>query len=419
MTAARVEFRKQRADGTWLIGLAMNRTQCRSTSDDFLVDPLLVRPDSAGEPTEPIEGYLVGAYCIERELLTWRRLRFPQRRRGRRRGPVRQHGRLSDAHPRERLAPDPAGAEPRRRSRRGRARPNRGSPMSTVEATRVLLCCEAAEENSWNPVLARHLRAGGFEVTVVHDLDQLRALDLTDFDVCLPRFRACAAQMACLDELLVESGLPMVELTLHEATMRGQGPRPPRLRAPRASPSRRRLSSAPKGSPIARPGGPEKRCSNPCRAAAATGSRSCRASKRRSSAARSAEENLLVQRMIWPARSWRVIVGRSCGVVDPYWRRPARARRSGAQHLHRGQHRPRSTLGVGEPDRGADARGGRRRSARRRSARSRRADLRARDQPQLRRAWRFTAGGRRLPGRDLGGIRPRAERRVRRASDAV
>jgi diaminopimelate decarboxylase len=76
-TAARVEFRKQRADGTWLIGLAMNRTQCRSTSDDFLVDPLLVRPDSAGEPTEPIEGYLVGAYCIERELITWRRLRFP------------------------------------------------------------------------------------------------------------------------------------------------------------------------------------------------------------------------------------------------------------------------------------------------------------------------------------------------------
>ncbi len=76
-TAARVEFRKQRADGTWLIGLAMNRTQCRSTSDDFLVDPLLVRPDSAGEPTEPMEGYLVGAYCIERELITWRRLRFP------------------------------------------------------------------------------------------------------------------------------------------------------------------------------------------------------------------------------------------------------------------------------------------------------------------------------------------------------
>jgi diaminopimelate decarboxylase len=75
VTAARVEFRKQRRDGTWLIGVAMNRTQCRSTSDDFLVDPLLLRGRSASEGG--IEGYLVGAYCIERELLTWRRLRFP------------------------------------------------------------------------------------------------------------------------------------------------------------------------------------------------------------------------------------------------------------------------------------------------------------------------------------------------------
>jgi diaminopimelate decarboxylase len=76
LTAARVEFRKQRRDGTWLIGLAMNRTQCRSTSDDFLVDPLLL-PAARREPRGAIEGYLVGAYCIERELLTWRRLRFP------------------------------------------------------------------------------------------------------------------------------------------------------------------------------------------------------------------------------------------------------------------------------------------------------------------------------------------------------
>lgn len=77
-TIARVEFRKQRADGTWLVGLAMNRTQCRSTSDDFMVDPILVRPSDAGEPTGAIEAYLVGAYCVERELLTWRRLRFPR-----------------------------------------------------------------------------------------------------------------------------------------------------------------------------------------------------------------------------------------------------------------------------------------------------------------------------------------------------
>ena len=76
MTVARVEFRKQRSDGTWLIGLAMNRTQVRSTSDDFMVDPLLLRPSGADEPTEQIEAYLVGAYCIERELLSWRRFSF-------------------------------------------------------------------------------------------------------------------------------------------------------------------------------------------------------------------------------------------------------------------------------------------------------------------------------------------------------
>jgi diaminopimelate decarboxylase len=74
MTAARVAHRKQRRDGTWLIGVEMNRTQCRSTSEDFLVDPLLIGASAA--PADAIEGYLVGAYCIERELLTWRRMRF-------------------------------------------------------------------------------------------------------------------------------------------------------------------------------------------------------------------------------------------------------------------------------------------------------------------------------------------------------
>lgn len=74
MTAARVEFRKRHGDD-WLVGLAMNRTQCRSTSDDFLVDPLLA---GGGAAEGAMEGYLVGAYCIERELLTWRRLRFPR-----------------------------------------------------------------------------------------------------------------------------------------------------------------------------------------------------------------------------------------------------------------------------------------------------------------------------------------------------
>ncbi|MEO5633270.1 Y4yA family PLP-dependent enzyme [Gaiella sp.] len=80
LTAARVEFRKRWHDGTWLIGLMMNRTQCRSSSDEFLVDPLLLRAGGRGDDdveVGPIEGYLVGAYCIERDLLSWRRMRFP------------------------------------------------------------------------------------------------------------------------------------------------------------------------------------------------------------------------------------------------------------------------------------------------------------------------------------------------------
>jgi len=80
MTLARVEFRKQNASGDWLIGLSMNRTQCRTTSDDFLVDPLLMRGARTTEPSDhaPISGYLVGAYCTEMELLTLRKLQFPQ-----------------------------------------------------------------------------------------------------------------------------------------------------------------------------------------------------------------------------------------------------------------------------------------------------------------------------------------------------
>ncbi|NND98955.1 MAG: Y4yA family PLP-dependent enzyme [Pirellulaceae bacterium] len=84
MTVARVEFRKQHPDGHWLIGLSMNRTQCRTTTDDFLVDPILVRRQNSGVSSLPVsdddamEGYLVGAYCTESELLSLRRLRFPQ-----------------------------------------------------------------------------------------------------------------------------------------------------------------------------------------------------------------------------------------------------------------------------------------------------------------------------------------------------
>ncbi|MDY7095081.1 MAG: Y4yA family PLP-dependent enzyme [Acidobacteriota bacterium] len=90
MTVARVAYRKLHHDGHWLIGLEMNSTQCRTSSLDFMLDPLLL-PTGLGRAKESSassgsvssgpgtgsEGFLVGAYCIENELLTSRRLRFP------------------------------------------------------------------------------------------------------------------------------------------------------------------------------------------------------------------------------------------------------------------------------------------------------------------------------------------------------
>lgn len=77
MTVARVEHRRIHRDGTWSVGLAMNRTQCATAKPDHALDPLLVAVDGDEPRTGPIEGWLTGAYCTEAELLTRRRLRFP------------------------------------------------------------------------------------------------------------------------------------------------------------------------------------------------------------------------------------------------------------------------------------------------------------------------------------------------------
>lgn len=73
---ARVAFVKKRSDGVPLIGVEMNRTQCRTTSDDILVDPILVSSSGATRPG-PSDGFLVGAYCIEDEIIIKRRIHFP------------------------------------------------------------------------------------------------------------------------------------------------------------------------------------------------------------------------------------------------------------------------------------------------------------------------------------------------------
>ncbi|WP_047691465.1 diaminopimelate decarboxylase, partial [Kocuria sp. ZOR0020] len=91
LTLARVAFRKHTSDDVAVVGLEMNRTQCRSTSADFLVDPILVRTGETGSAetgvgshgssdswSAPDGAFLVGAYCIEAELILKRRLHFPR-----------------------------------------------------------------------------------------------------------------------------------------------------------------------------------------------------------------------------------------------------------------------------------------------------------------------------------------------------
>ena len=74
-----VSFLKERSDGLPLIGAAINRTQCRTAADDILLDPLLV--PTAGPEGEvdrvPRTGFVVGAYCIEDEVILRHELDFP------------------------------------------------------------------------------------------------------------------------------------------------------------------------------------------------------------------------------------------------------------------------------------------------------------------------------------------------------
>jgi len=78
LTVARVEHRKRHRDGSWSIGVAMNRSQCATAKPDHAVDPILVpRHDLSTRRPPPMEGFLTGAYCTESDLLSRRRPRFP------------------------------------------------------------------------------------------------------------------------------------------------------------------------------------------------------------------------------------------------------------------------------------------------------------------------------------------------------
>ena len=196
--------------------------------------------------------------------------------------------------------------------------------MGMRGSAKVLLCWEAYEVNSWNPVLAERLRRRGLSVTEVHDLDAVLRCDLSQFDVCLPRFRVGAANMSCVDQLMSTSGVPVLnsfdarrlcenKALAHRAFEEHGIAQPLSLVMSSEGICDRALSWS--GEALLKP---------------LYGNRSSgieilpsleealdRGVQRR--------EDLLVQQLIWPARCWRIVVGRHCGVVDPYWRRPPQA----------------------------------------------------------------------------------------------
>ncbi|RAV29244.1 type III PLP-dependent enzyme domain-containing protein [Sinomicrobium soli] len=74
ITLAKVCFTKKDSAGNTLVGLEMNRTQLRSSSADFLSDPVHISRVSSSGPEA--EGYLVGGYCLEQEFILKRKIRF-------------------------------------------------------------------------------------------------------------------------------------------------------------------------------------------------------------------------------------------------------------------------------------------------------------------------------------------------------
>ncbi|TYP69970.1 Y4yA family PLP-dependent enzyme [Aquimarina intermedia] len=76
ITMAKVAFRKRDSEGSLLIGLEMNMSQLMSSSADFLLDPMVVHMQSKEDTG--IEGYFVGAYCLERDVILKRKIALKQ-----------------------------------------------------------------------------------------------------------------------------------------------------------------------------------------------------------------------------------------------------------------------------------------------------------------------------------------------------
>ena len=81
ITVAEVMFRKTNSNGTNFVGLAMNRTQLKSSSEDFLLDPIYIPINEVEDigKEETYSCYLVGSYCLEQELILKRRIDLPHK----------------------------------------------------------------------------------------------------------------------------------------------------------------------------------------------------------------------------------------------------------------------------------------------------------------------------------------------------
>lgn len=76
-TLTRVEFVKSGAGAEVLVGVAMNGSHCRTRKSELLTDPWHLIAGAGEEEAEACEGFLVGAWCAEDDLITSRRLAFP------------------------------------------------------------------------------------------------------------------------------------------------------------------------------------------------------------------------------------------------------------------------------------------------------------------------------------------------------
>jgi glutathione synthase/RimK-type ligase-like ATP-grasp enzyme len=190
-----------------------------------------------------------------------------------------------------------------------------------ADGSAVLLLCERDEVNSWNPVLTRGLADRGDEVATVHDLPALRRHELTRFDICLPRFRVRCASMSCLDEAVVRAGVPM--LNSRECRRACENKAIAHLAFAEhgiAQPASLVVSC--EGVRDREPSWSGETLIKPLYGNRGAGIEILPSLEQALERAVRRREDFLVQEMIWPARCWRIIVGRRSGVVDPYWRRP-------------------------------------------------------------------------------------------------